>query len=127
MGLSSIISPMRPWESVPADREVVGLSRATVGGEGLWVSWTWTVGRGAARGQTSSGREAAPGEIRAFPEFPGIFRAPAEISARAPRARMVTPCAQFAPRITSCDRKLFGPQRDSTRNSTTKRVQIRTT
>jgi hypothetical protein len=54
------------------------------------------------------GKFAAPGSLvqttkvepeRRVPEFPLIFRAAAEISARPPRARIVTPYAQFAPRI----------------------------
>lgn len=46
---------------------------------------------------------------RRVAEFPGIFRAPAAISAEPPSPRNATPCAQFAPRVTDCDTRLFRP------------------
>ena len=44
---------------------------------------------------------------RRVAEFPGIFRAPAAISAEPPSPRNATPCARFAPRVTYCRARRF--------------------
>jgi hypothetical protein len=78
--------------------------------------------RGQTVGASNPRQEkfAAPGSLvqttkvepeRRVPEFPMIFQGQAEISARPPRARIVTPCAQFAPRLTYCGNGIFRPNK----------------
>ena len=58
-----------------------------------------------------SGRSSEPPRLNQSGALrnPGIFRAPAAISAEPPSPRNATPCAQFAPRVTDCDTRLFRP------------------
>jgi hypothetical protein len=101
---------VRPWECVPRTGRR-GRGRRQVGRGGGGPPWGDLDARVKRSRGRLSGRGAAAGEIRAFTAFPRIFQAPAAIAARAPCARLVTPCARFALHPNYCSTRPFRPSR----------------